>query len=204
MHGFCLMPNHYDLLVETPRANLSRAMGWLHMGRVAIWIGAWGRSVCGSGASMDREEERPRQGPVGEIVKRMENTEARQATVKTLGQRQEERSWQVWVRIILGGERRIDVARDLGYKDGSAITQILKRLESVSQTDPATRSRMAALRTENEKQMSSIESWCAREAGVNAGESPAGAIRRFSTEDRANCVAARRGGEQAWSRTCRS
>jgi hypothetical protein len=46
--------------------------------------------------------------------------------------------------------------------------------------------------------------WCAREAGVNAGESPAGAIRRFSTEDRANCVAARRGGEQAWSRTGRS
>jgi hypothetical protein len=35
--------------------------------------------------------------------------------------------------------------------------------------------------------------WCAREAGVNAGESPAGAIRRFSTEDRANCVAVRGG-----------
>ena len=35
-------------------------------------------------------------------------------------------------------------------------------------------------------------------------KSPAGAIRRFSTEDRANCVAARRGGEQAWSRTRRS
>ena len=61
------------------------------------------------------------------------------------------------------------------------------------------------------------ETWCAREAGVNAGESPAGAVRRFSTEDRANCVAARRGGEpfrkaqgpepvegQAWSRTGRS
>jgi hypothetical protein len=47
---------------------------------------------------------------------------------------------------------------------------------------------------------SNLETWCAREAGVNAGESPAGAIRRFSTEDRANCVAARRGGEQAWSR----
>ncbi len=47
-------------------------------------------------------------------------------------------------------------------------------------------------------------SWCAREAGVNAGGSPAGAIRRFSTADRANCVAARRGGEQAWSRTGRS
>ena len=42
-----------------------------------------------------------------------------------------------------------------------------------------------------------LSSWCAREAGVNAGESPAGAVRRFSTEDRANCVAVRRGGEQA-------
>ena len=64
--------------------------------------------------------------------------------------------------------------------------------------------------------MSKVETWCAREASVNAGESPAGAIRRFSTEDRANCVAARRGGEpfrqaqgpepaegQAWNRTGR-
>jgi hypothetical protein len=47
-------------------------------------------------------------------------------------------------------------------------------------------------------------STCAREAHINAGASPAGAIRRFSTADRANCVAARRGGEQAWSRTDRS
>src|SRR5258708_28566693 len=29
VHGFCLMPNHYHLLVETPRGNLSRAIGWL-------------------------------------------------------------------------------------------------------------------------------------------------------------------------------
>jgi len=29
VHGFCLMPNHYHLLVETPRGNLSRALGWL-------------------------------------------------------------------------------------------------------------------------------------------------------------------------------
>src|SRR5687767_6820339 len=37
---------------------------------------------------------------------------------------------------------------------------------------------------------------CAGEAGVNAGESPVGAIRRFSTADRANCVAARGGGSR--------
>src|SRR5882757_9477442 len=29
VHGYCLMPNHYHLLVETPRGNLSRAIGWL-------------------------------------------------------------------------------------------------------------------------------------------------------------------------------
>ena len=29
VHAYCLMPNHYHLLLGTPRANLSRAMAWL-------------------------------------------------------------------------------------------------------------------------------------------------------------------------------
>ena len=29
LHAYCLMPNHYHLLLGTPRGNLSRAMGWL-------------------------------------------------------------------------------------------------------------------------------------------------------------------------------
>jgi len=29
VHGFCLMPNHYHLLGQTPRANLSDALGWV-------------------------------------------------------------------------------------------------------------------------------------------------------------------------------
>jgi putative transposase len=29
IHAYCLMPNHYHLLAQTPRANLSRAIGWL-------------------------------------------------------------------------------------------------------------------------------------------------------------------------------
>ena len=28
VYGFCLMPNHYHVFVETPRENLSRAIGW--------------------------------------------------------------------------------------------------------------------------------------------------------------------------------
>lgn len=29
LHAYCLMPNHYHLLLQTPRANLSAAVGWL-------------------------------------------------------------------------------------------------------------------------------------------------------------------------------
>lgn len=29
VHAYCLMVNHYHLLVETPRGNLSRSLGWL-------------------------------------------------------------------------------------------------------------------------------------------------------------------------------
>ena len=29
VHAYCLMPNYYDLLLQTPRANLSAAVGWL-------------------------------------------------------------------------------------------------------------------------------------------------------------------------------
>ncbi len=29
VHAHCLMPNHYHLLLQTPRANLSAAAGWL-------------------------------------------------------------------------------------------------------------------------------------------------------------------------------
>ncbi len=29
IHAYCLMPNHYHLLLQTPQANLSQGMGWL-------------------------------------------------------------------------------------------------------------------------------------------------------------------------------
>ena len=31
IHAYCLMANHYHLIVETPTGNLSRAMHWLHV-----------------------------------------------------------------------------------------------------------------------------------------------------------------------------
>ena len=29
VHSYCLMPNHYHLIAETPRGNLSGSLGWL-------------------------------------------------------------------------------------------------------------------------------------------------------------------------------
>lgn len=37
VHGYVLMPNHYHLLVQTPRANLSRVMQWLHTS-YSVWF----------------------------------------------------------------------------------------------------------------------------------------------------------------------
>ena len=36
VHAYCLMPNHYHLLVRTPEANVSRAIQWLN-GSYGIW-----------------------------------------------------------------------------------------------------------------------------------------------------------------------
>jgi len=35
IHGYCLMDNHYHLIIETPEANLSRAMQWLNVSYAA-------------------------------------------------------------------------------------------------------------------------------------------------------------------------
>jgi putative transposase len=37
LHGYVLMPNHYHLQIETPEANLSRAIHWLNVG-YSVWL----------------------------------------------------------------------------------------------------------------------------------------------------------------------
>jgi len=51
---------------------------------------------------------------------------------------------RIWGRVRLGGERRVDVARECGYRDGSAVTQLIKRLDAA-----AARNRMLAQRLRN-------------------------------------------------------
>ena len=37
LHGFCLMTNHYHLVIETPEANLSRAIQWLNVSHAVYY-----------------------------------------------------------------------------------------------------------------------------------------------------------------------
>ena len=49
------------------------------------------------------------------------------------------------------GKRRIDAAREYGYKDGSAVTHILKKLESQRESNPAIAARISCMEREIEK-----------------------------------------------------
>ncbi len=273
IHGYCLMPNHYHLLVETPRGNLSRAVGWLqttytirfnrrhrrsghlfqgrfkaqvigaedyarqllcyvhlnpvrprdknalvpadrraalgqwrwsshlaYLGRVPAppwlctdWLAFFGRTgpqarrayeqligeafgrrvespwdqlrgglALGNAALQKRVDSllRKKKGPdeLRWLARAEQRADRRSAAAGALARRQPERSWQVWVRVHLGGERRIDVARAYGYKDGSAVTQILKRLQAEAASKPALAARMSRLESEIDHVLSSVKS----------------------------------------------
>ena len=272
IHGFCLMPNHYHLLVETPRANLSRAIGWVqttytirfnrrhrrsghlfqgrfkahlidaedyarqllcyvhlnpvrprdknaivpadrravldqwrwsshlaYLGRVPApawlctdWLAFFGRTREQArknyqklmGEAFGKSVENPWEGLRGGLalgnpafqkridsllrkkkgqeelkwVARAERGTKRSKAAGLLASKQPERVWQVWVRVYLGGERRIDVARSLGYKDGSAITQMFKRLQTKAKSKPSITGRMSRLQTEIDHVLSSVKS----------------------------------------------
>jgi putative transposase len=259
LHGFCLMPNHYHLIVETPLGNLSRAIGWLqttytirfnrrhrrsghlfqgrfkahvvdadsysmellryvHLNPVrprdkqspiptergddlkqypwsshraylglasepawlcTQWLSFFGRRrsdakrqygrfvqdafgeslpspwrnltlglVLGGEALLERVrnlvgKKAGRQELLW--VTRADNPETRQETARALASSFGDRSVKAWVRVTLGGERRVDVGQALGYKDGSAITHILKRLQARAAIDRGLRTELAKI-----------------------------------------------------------
>ena len=88
---------------------------------------------------------------------RAERGSERRETAALLAARQPERPMQVWIRVHLGGEHRIDIARACGYGDGSAITQILKRLRSRAESSAAIRSRLSQIESEFDQILSCVK-----------------------------------------------
>jgi REP element-mobilizing transposase RayT len=262
VHAYCLMPNHYHLLVGTPRANLSRAMGWLqttytarfnarhrrhghlfqgrfkaqlidadeyarwlveyvHLNPVRPrrrgqsmtipperapelrrypwsshadyaglrrqpaawlcldWLAYWARSrreaqaqyrqtiARAFGQPVRNPWDRLQRGLVlgGELLldrvrwlidkkggaeeARWSDTEdaarVRERVGELIAQETDERI-KIWARVSLGGERGVDVARERGYRDGSAVRQVVKRLEAAAHTNRSLRRRLEQLR----------------------------------------------------------
>lgn len=258
VHVYCLMPNHYHLVVETPRGNLGQAMAWLqttytvrfnrryrcsghlfqgrykaqlveadayaqelvryiHLNpvrsrgrpgmiaaerageldryrwsshrdyagwrRAPSWLsGRWRRYWGRTAAEAQREYRKwmraafaqPLVSPWDElrgglVLGGQQLWERAKAAVQAK-QGQEDRLWiqqqsrrdvrervgelvarekdwrvQLWIRVRLGGEKMAAVARGLGYRDGSGVAQVVKRLERAAQQDARVRKQLAEL-----------------------------------------------------------
>jgi putative transposase len=260
LHAYCLMSNHYHLLLDTPQANLSQAVGWvqvtytvrfnrrhrrsghLFQGRFKAqlieadeyaqglveyvhlnpvrprrknerlanerateldgyrwsshrvyaglerkppgwlcqdWLRYWG----GAPTSAHREYrkslarwfegavENPWDKLVGGLVlggdrllakanaqlrrkaatdeahwlERRQYSERRESLGEVLDGETDERI-KIWARVRLGGERGVAVAREHGYQDGSAVGQVVRRLEQRSIEDATLREKLARIK----------------------------------------------------------
>jgi REP element-mobilizing transposase RayT len=260
LHAYCLMPNHYHLLLETPQANLSQAVGWLQVtytvrfnrrhrrsghlfqGRFKAqlieadeyaqglveyvhlnpvrprrknqrlareraaeldkyswsshrayagltrkvpgwlcldWLRYWAgereqarRKYRQSLARwFDRTVESPWDGLIGGLVLGGEGLLAkaqrylagkaageetrrlrqrgepglRQRLKEVLEAETDERV-RIWARVRLGGERSVAVAREVGYRGGSSVGQVVRRVEQRSVKDVKLRKKLAMIK----------------------------------------------------------
>jgi len=266
VHGYCLMPHYYSLLVQTPRGNLSRAVGWLqttytvrlnrrhgrsghlvqgrfkahlvdpgeyarpllryvHLnpvrpadGRKPVpaarresfekyrwsshqayagtaaevpewlsldWLSCWLPASGGPTSAARRQYRRDMDSAFGEPIasplerlrgglvlggeqlwkkaqallsksggrgadmlrwrKRRGLEQARTRLMK-LRPREDDPRVRLWMRVTLCGERMSDLARELGYADGSGVLQVIKRLEGRAKEDKGLARKLAQLR----------------------------------------------------------
>lgn len=259
LHAYCLMPNHYHLVIETPRGNLTQAMGWfqttytirynrrhkrsghllqgrfkahvveadvyarqlvlyVHLNPVRPrdkatpilkerrkgleeyrwsshreysgmrekpdwlnldWLSYWGRGKSEAqrkyrqemkdlfGDQIDSPWSSLRGGLVlgGEMLwkrvtevvqakkgqeesrwRRNEGNRERRERLREILANEGDRRIKIWARVKLGGERPVAVGREMGYRNGSGVLQVTKRLEQV-QGDRHLRKKMAVIRS---------------------------------------------------------
>ena len=259
VHAYCLMPNHYHLIVRTPRANLSRAIGWLqtaytirfnrrhrrtghlvqgrfkahlveadgyaqmlvqyihlnpvrprnkravvpperrgwlerypwsshraYAGRCRApawlsldWLSYWGRTVHAAQRAYARSMAglfgvravSPFEELRGGLVLGGDGLWAKVRGLLDARGGQEEIRWRthadeqivrrrvgemltgerdarvrIWMRVQLGGERGADLARELGYSDGSGILRVIQRLERQAGADTCLAGKLQAAR----------------------------------------------------------
>ena len=67
--------------------------------------------------------------------------------VRRLVDQEQDDRLKIWLRVRLGHERKVDVARDYAYRDGSAVLQILKRLEQKATKSRALQAKLSQWRS---------------------------------------------------------
>src|SRR6266446_7182134 len=77
------------------------------------------------------------------------------ARVRRLPDQEEDDRLKIWLRVRLGYERKVDVAREYGYRDGSAVLQILKRLEEKAKKDRDLKAKLSRWRKANASRVQS-------------------------------------------------
>jgi hypothetical protein len=116
--------------VENPWADLR---GGLVLGTEALWEKVQGMVKGKAG----QQEKRWVQG---------ENAEELSRRLRQILDAEVDARVKIWARARLGGERMADMAKELGYADGTAVTQIVKRMEANALVNEALRQKLDGLK----------------------------------------------------------
>jgi len=69
------------------------------------------------------------------------------ARVRALVADEPDRRVRIWARVALGGESKVDVAQEFGYRNGSGVLQVVKRLEQSARKDKALGRNLSKMRS---------------------------------------------------------
>ena len=111
------------------------------------WSNLRGGLVLGGEALWKRAKEVV-QGKKGQEEIRWQKNEGNPEMKKRLGKilaKEGDRRIKIWARVELGGQRPVDVGREMGYRDGSGVLQVIKRLGQ-GQREPHLREKMVLIR----------------------------------------------------------
>lgn len=66
--------------------------------------------------------------------------------VQQLVEKESDARIKMWIRVRLGGERLVDIAREQGYRDGAGVCQVVTRLETSAIKNPSLRTKLEKCR----------------------------------------------------------
>lgn len=102
-----------------------------------LWEKVKGGLVLGSQSLIDKTKELLKKKPYQderEWVEYQEYEEKRKKLGEEL-KKEKDAELQIWLRVNVGGEKKVAIARDYGYRDGSGLFYVLKKIEKKAAVD---------------------------------------------------------------------